>query len=63
MKIGHCAKLKALRSGNKVIEHGGVLRFARLSGRFFVTDNAGKIVYSGTVFHIAVAVAKKHGVM
>lgn len=52
--------LKSLRSGEQVIQNNGVLRFAKLSGCYFVTDDAGKIVYSGTVFHVAVAVAKKH---
>ena len=54
--------LKELRYGHRAIVRNGLLRFARLSKRYFVTDNAGKIVYSGTVFHIALAVARKHNV-
>lgn len=54
--------LKELRYGHRAIVRSGILRFARLSGRYFVTDNAGKIVYSGTVFHIALAVARRHDV-
>lgn len=54
--------LKELRYGHRAIVRNGFLRFARLSGRYFVTDDAGKIVYSGTVFHIALAIARKHNV-
>jgi len=56
-------ELKALKSGMQVMQRNGVLRFAKLSGHYFVTDNAGRIVYSGKVFHIAVAVARKHGIL
>lgn len=55
--------LELLRSGDRVIENSGVLRFAKLSGFYFVTDDAGKIVYSGVNFKAAVVVAKKHGVL
>lgn len=54
--------LQELRYGYRGILRQDKIAFARLSGRYFVTDRKSRIVYCGTVFHVAVAVAKRHGV-